>query len=639
MCGIFGIYTKKVINTINENKFTDSLKIISHRGPDNINSYFNNSNAIGHARLSIIDLNNNSNQPFHSLDNRYSLIFNGEIFNYIEIKKDLEAEGIIFKTESDTEVLLKAFICWGKSCVKKFNGMWAFIIYDSLKNEFFCSRDRFGIKPLYYCQYNNQILVASEIKSILNYYPELAKPNYNVIANYCRTSIGAQHTQTWFDNIYRIEPATNVLFSQGKIEVEKYWEYPKAIDKKITFKEALEQYKSIFLDSVKIRLRSDVPIGITLSSGIDSTSIASVMHKVNNRVNFKTYTAKFENSNYSKEEKQNYKGDIEINESKLVEKLTSKLGMSSNLIETNYENYIPNLKKLIWHLESGHGSPAIYPLDQVVGRAKNDVTVILEGQGADELLGGYINVAGMTYIVDQLKKMNLLKAYKEWSILIETYSYKIAIVLFIRQLNINLINKIFLRLSGIEKLFKGPIKKYKSLKDYPKEPTGFDDRLNKHLYEAHTGGLVNLLHYGDAISMKHSVESRLPFMDYRLVDLAFKLPPEFKIHNGQGKYIHRKAMEGILPDFILENKIKFGFDSPLSEILFKEGKNSVKSILLSDKCLERNLFDENALRNMFSKPQTSIINTTRYIYRILCVELWFREFIDTSEINSSNNSI
>ena len=156
MCGIFGIYTNENSKAINKHRFTDSLKIISHRGPDNINSYFHNSNALGHARLSIIDLNNNSNQPFHSLDNRYSLIFNGEIFNYIEIKKDLDAEGIVFKTESDTEVLLKAFICWGKSCVKKFNGMWAFIIYDSLKNEFFCSRDRFGIKPLYYCQYNNQ---------------------------------------------------------------------------------------------------------------------------------------------------------------------------------------------------------------------------------------------------------------------------------------------------------------------------------------------------------------------------------------------------------------------------------------------------------------------------------------------------
>ena len=210
MCGIFGIYSKKKSTVINKNRFTDSLKIISHRGPDNINSHFHNSNALGHVRLSIIDLNKNSNQPFHSLDNRYSLIFNGEIFNYIEIKKDLESEGIVFKTESDTEVLLKAFMHWGKSCVQKFNGMWAFIIYDSHKDEFFCSRDRFGIKPLYYCQYNNQILVASEIKSILNYYTELAKPNYNVIANYCRTSIGGQHSQTWFKNISRI---TNTIVS------------------------------------------------------------------------------------------------------------------------------------------------------------------------------------------------------------------------------------------------------------------------------------------------------------------------------------------------------------------------------------------------------------------------------------------
>lgn len=628
MCGIFGVYTKKVDNTINENKFTDSLKIISHRGPDNINSYFHNSNALGHARLSIIDLNNNSNQPFHSLDNRYSLIFNGEIFNYIEIKKDLEAEGIIFKTESDTEVLLKSFIYWGGACVKKFNGMWAFLIYDSLKNEFFCSRDRFGIKPLYYCQYNNQILVASEIKSILNYYPELAKPNYNVIANYCRTSIGAQHTQTWFDNIYRIEPATNVLFSQGKIEVEKYWEYPKAIDKKITFNEALEQYKSIFLDSVKIRLRSDVPIGITLSSGIDSTSIACLMHKVNNRVNFKTYTAKFERSNFSETEKQNYKNDIEIDEAKIVKKFTSELNMSSNFIEVNYDNYVDNLSNLIWHLESGHGSPAIYPLDQVMKRATKDVTVVLEGQGADELLGGYINISAMVYIVELLKKFKFLKALREWKSLIKTYSSKIGILLFVRQLNYKFINNLFFRMYGVDKLFTGPLKKYKQMNDYPKKQTNFDNTFNYHLYKNHTGGLVNLLHYGDAIAMKHSLESRLPFMDYRLVELAFKLPPEFKIKNGVGKYIHRKAMKGILPDLILENKIKFGFDSPLSEILFNEGENSVKSVLFSKRCLNRGLFDKKTLEKMFLNSKTNKINTSRYLYRTLCVELWFREFID-----------
>lgn len=629
MCGILAIVNLNSQTPVNKKKVTESLKIMSHRGPDNTNTFYpDNFKVLGHVRLSIIDLNNQSNQPFFSKDKRYSVIFNGEIFNYTEIRNELEQKGVIFLTDSDTEVLLQAYINWGKSCVNKFNGMWAFVIYDSLENKFFCSRDRFGIKPLYYCNHNDQVIFASEIKSILNYFPELVNPNYNVIANYCRTSIGAQHKETWFEKIYRVESANNVILSNNQIEFERYWDYPRKIDRNISFNDALKKYKDIFLDSVKIRLRSDVPIGITLSSGIDSSSIASLMHKVNNRVKFKTYTAKFDNSNYSNEEKQNYKNDVEIDEAKTVKKLTSDLNMSSNFIEVNYDNYIDNLRNLIWHLESGHGSPAIYPLDQVVQRAKNDVTVILEGQGADELLAGYINIVGMTYIVDQLKKMNILKAYKEWKVLIKTYSYKITIILFLRQLNLNFINRIFFHFSGIEKLFKGPIKKYKSLKDYPNESTGFDDRLNKHLYEAHTGGLVNLLHYGDAISMKHSIESRLPFMDYRLVELVFKLPPEFKIHHGQGKYIHRKAMDGILPNFILKNKIKFGFDSPLSEILFKEGKNSVKSILFSEKCLSRNLFDENALKDIFSKPQTSIINSTRYIYRILCVELWFREFID-----------
>ena len=628
MCGILAIYSNNKQLIINKEKFRDSIEIINHRGPDNIDVYYDNSTALGHARLSIIDLKKSSNQPLHSEDNRYSIVFNGEIFNYIEIRNDLEKKGVTFLTGSDTEVLLHAYIHWGKSCVKKFNGMWAFVIYDSLKNEFFCSRDRFGIKPLYYCKHKEHFIFASEIKSILNYFSELAIPNYNVIANYCRTSIGAQHSETWFKKIFRVEPANNVIVSNNQIEFQRYWDYPRKIDRNISFDDALKKYKDIFMDSVKIRLRSDVPVGITLSSGIDSTSIANSVNNINNKVNFNTYTAKFDNSNFSETEKQNYKNDVEIDEATIVKKFTSELNMSSNFIEVNYDNYVDNLSKLIWHLESGHGSPAIYPLDQVMKRATKDVTVVLEGQGADELLAGYINISAMVYIVELLKKFNFLKALREWKSLIKTYSFKIAIMLFVRQLNYKFINNFFFRMYGVDKLFTGPLKKYKQMNDYPKKQTNFDNTFNYHLYKNHTGGLVNLLHYGDAISMKYSLESRLPFMDYRLIELAFKLPPEFKIKNGVGKYIHRKAMKGILPDFILENKIKFGFDSPLSEILFNEGENSVKSVLFSDRCLNRGLFDKQTLKKMFLKSKTNKINTSRYLYRILCVEIWFREFID-----------
>ena len=218
----------------------------------------------GHVRLSIIDLNENSNQPFCDDTDNYYIVFNGEIFNYLEIKLELEGFGHMFKTNSDTEVLLKSYIQWGEECVQKFNGMWAFSIYDKLQDKLFCSRDRFGIKPFNYANIDGQFIFASEIKAILTYFPVLKVPNYNVIANYCRTSIGAQIKETWFKEIYRLEPAHNLVIDSSGFKIKRYWDYPRKINNNISFDKAKETYKSIFENAVKMRMRSDVASWILL---------------------------------------------------------------------------------------------------------------------------------------------------------------------------------------------------------------------------------------------------------------------------------------------------------------------------------------------------------------------------------------
>ena len=342
----------------------------------------------------------------------------------------------------------------------------------------------------------------------------------------------------------------------------------------------------------------------------------------------KTYTASFRNSNFSKEEKQNYKNDVSIDEPALVEKLAEKLQLDSELVEVDYTNYIEKLAELIYYIEAGHGSPAIYPLDQVLVRAKQDVTVLLEGQGADEMLGGYIQITGPLNILRLLGKFQFGRALREINAFKHDYSLFVSLMLLVRYANFKIVNDLFLWFSGLSTLFVGPIKDYVQLKDYPTAEDGFDDSLNKHLFRAHTGGLVNLLHYGDGISMKNTLESRLPFMDYRLVEFVFSLPGEFKVSNGKGKILHREAMKGIVPKFILENPLKFGFDSPLSEVLFSSGENSIKSFLLSEKAKTRGLFDSQKLEKMLTTKKTGSINYTRYLYRILCVEIWFRLFID-----------
>lgn len=627
MCGILGIYSI-ASKDFDSNKFKQALLKMKHRGPDShaIKEY-DKRVLFGHLRLSIIDLKEDSNQPLE-LDDRFSIVFNGEIYNYLELRSELIELGYSFKTDGDTEVLLRSYQHWGEKCVERFNGMWAFSIYDKFTQNLFCSRDRFGVKPFNYAYVNGQFIFSSEIKSILAYFPELKVPNFNVIANYCRSSIGAQIKDTWFENIYRLEPAHNLLFDlTNGVQIKRYWDYPKTTNRKITFEEAKQTYKNLFANAVSLRMRSDVPVGFTLSSGIDSSSIVSILRGGLDKNN-KTYTAAFSNSEFKSSEKQNFRNNIEINEPMLVQKLANQFDLCPTLVEVDYKDYVNKLSKIIYHMESGHGSPAVFPLDSILEVAHKEVTVVLEGQGADELLGGYISSVQPIFILELLKKFKFRSALSEYMNFKKNYSIKAAILLFVRGSNVGWFSKVFYKLNGIDDFYSGKIKKYKHIKDFPLEPQQFDNKLNEHLFQAHTGGLVNLLHYGDAVSMKHSLESRLPFMDYRLVNFVFSLPSEFKIRNGVGKYLHREAMKGIVPEFILNNPIKFGFDSPLLHLFSNEEPNSASSVLLSEKCLQRGLFNETAIRKALNVQKEGGKNYSRYLYRMLSVELWFREFID-----------
>jgi asparagine synthase (glutamine-hydrolysing) len=628
MCGIFGVYKiNEKSNEFDLAKFESALLSMKHRGPDAHACKMVYNNALfGHLRLSIIDLNEESNQPFE-IDSNYSIVFNGEIYNYLELKEELIGYGYSFRTKGDTEVLLRSYQHWGEACISKFNGMWAFAIYDHKEQKLFCSRDRFGVKPFNYATVNGQFIFSSEIKGIINYFPELKVPNYNVIANYCRTSIGAQIKDTWFENVFRLEPAHNIVIRSGKMSIYRYWDYPRKVDKAISFDHALVKYKELFKDAVNLRMRSDVPVGFTLSSGIDSTSLVCSL-KGNFKLNTNTYTASYTGKLFKRSEKPNFKADVEIDEPSIVRRLARDLEMNPTIVEVSYEKYLEDLKKIIFFMESGHGSPAVFPLFHVLKEAQKDVTVVLEGQGADELLGGYISNVTPVYIRELLSKFKFRKAADVLTAFVKVYSLKAMLMLIVRHANNSFINKLFFRLTGQDALYIGKLKSYKGIKDYPIEPSGFDTLFNKHLYKAHTGGLVNLLHYGDAISMAHSIESRLPFMDYRLVEFVFSLPSEFKLRNGLGKFIHRKAMEGIVPDYILQNPLKFGFDSPLAHLYCEEGADTPKGILLSDRCINRGLFSKQALQKAFKEQKAETKDHSRLLYRMLSVELWFRQFID-----------
>lgn len=553
MCGIFGVYnlqrSKKKVDDVLALK---ALQTMQHRGPDAsaVNKIDENT-LLGHLRLSIIDLHEHSNQPFSVDNNNYLLSFNGEIYNYIELRETLIQKGYSFTTSGDTEVLLRAYQEWGVDCLQQFNGMWAFAIYDKEKDMMFCARDRFGVKPFCYTFHENQFVFSSEIKGIITYFPELKKPNYKVIANFCRTSVGAQQEETWFDGIYRLQPSHYMLINRTGHQTVRYWNYPDKVDTNISFEEAQEKYLRILDDAVKLRMRSDVPVGTTLSSGIDSNSIVYLLRKFY-KGRHDTYTAYFESDNFLESEKKNYKTDIKIYEKDLVEKVTNDLDLNANFIKLDFSDFNKELEKIVWHLESGHASPAIIPLNKILRAAKKDVTVILEGQGADELIGGYINNNFFPIIIEDLKRGKFGAIYENWKEFAKNYSISQTMLLFIR----SYANK-FSWITRFEQfilkknIYGKKLKNQPFMKDYPFEPHNKSGYFNDVMIKQHTGGLVDLLHYGDAISMAHSLESRLPFMDYRLVEFIFTLPYDMKMQKGLGKYIHRKALVGIVPDFIL----------------------------------------------------------------------------------------
>ncbi|MCO5284471.1 MAG: asparagine synthase-related protein [Saprospiraceae bacterium] len=265
---------------------------------------------------------------------------------------------------------------------------------------------------------------------------------------------------------------------------------------------------------------------------------------------------------------------------------------------------------------------------EIFKKATEDITVVLEGQGADELLAGYLNNVESIYLIELIRKFRFKKAIIELNEYCKVYSLSSLVMLFVRQLNSGWIHKLYYKVSGVSAFYIGHLSKYKHIKDSPRKAKGFDCSVNAHLFKSHTGGLVNLLHYGDAISMAYSLESRLPFMDYRLVEYVFSLPSEFKICNGQSKYIHRKAMEGVVADEILSQKVKFGFSTPLTNMFLEKGHNSAASILLSKRCIDRGLFSEKGIQKSLKDLERGTKDRSRFLYRMLNVELWFREFID-----------
>lgn len=538
MCGIAGIIGKKETDKLVIKKMTDAIQ---HRGMDGEGFYSCENFVFGHRRLAIIDLSSAAAQPMQYL-NRYVITYNGEIYNYIEIKKELEKQGYIFKNGSDTEVILASYDFWGVDCLNKFNGMWAFVIYDKKEQNFFISRDRFGKKPLYYSSSDELFIFCSEVKGIYASDMVEKKPNDSYLKKYLEDGANEYQAQTAFKNIYRFPFAHYFLGTEeelmNKPEFIRYWNFTVNTNREKFCPEKAryyaQQYYDLLSEAVKIRLRADVKIGSALSGGLDSSSIVYLINE-NLKRQGKSELQETFSSVYKSE------GTEECDESKYIDLLAEKLNVNSNQIEPN-EEYIPREhEKMIWHIENPPDSTLMSSWYTFLKVNMVGIKLTLDGQGADEQLGGYL-----MYIPSYLQSLSLSDFYKESIKFLKIPGAKKQVLLAYLLVHTRLI---------LGERFLREIFLILKKRDIPLH-------LNLELKKSIENDLVTLIHYADHTSMAHGVESRMPFMDYRLIEFLATVPACYKMHNGWTKYIARLAFDKKLPDEVCWRKDKMGWPVP-----------------------------------------------------------------------------
>lgn len=587
MCGIAGIISmnQQFVSTERLKAMTDA---IAHRGPDGEGSWINENKTVGfgHRRLAIIDLSEAAAQPFHYL-NHYSITYNGEIYNYIELKEELLKKGYQFRTQSDTEVILAAYDCWKEECLPQFDGMFAFAIWDEQEQTIFAARDRFGEKPFYYFFNGEQFVFASEMKAL--WAAGVKKEiDHTMLLNYI--GLGwvknpVDLSQTFYKNIICLSQSHYLKLSlkEGKNEITQYWDLDKETVSTISEAEAIEQFQSLFSTSIKRRLRSDVEVGTSLSGGLDSSSIAASIKTQNPKSKIQVFTASFPG--------------FEKDETAYAKQVADQFQLQQFTVTPTAETLLNDIQKLIYHQEEPFQSGSIYAQYKVYELAKqHGVKVILDGQGADELLAGYYKY--IHWFLQEKAKGGTLNAERkallqnnipfEWS-----WKNKFA-ARFPEIAAVQLESKAFKELkfsAGIDAAyFKEHINKQTIFKPIVR-------KLNDLLYyNTMQFGLEELLRYADRNSMAHGTEVRLPFLNHELVQFAFSLPSHYKIHNGFTKYILRESMKQVLPSSIVYRTDKVGYEPPqqqwmqtpgLTELLMESRKKLVNEKIIRADVLQQ----------------------------------------------------
>ena len=615
MCGIAGIYSDK--NEADPTLLATMSSRLIHRGPDGEGTYLRGSVGLAHRRLSIIDLSEMAAQPMTNEDETLWLVFNGEIYNFPELREELIRTGHTFRSHTDSEVILHAYEEWGPECVNRFNGMWAFALYDQTEDVLFCSRDRFGIKPFYYTVAGGTFLFASEIKALLVSPGVGTKPNDARLMDYLAWGVLDHTSETMFVGIFQLPPAHSMVVRKGLPEEPvPYWDLhvsdkrtgtddknankAKTANntKKAADNEAADHLRALLLDAVRLRLRSDVPVGTCLSGGIDSSTITAQINdlirqeapsSVGSRQ--KTFSACYQ--------------DKRFDESSYIDEVVKATGVDAHRTFPDPDTLQEELEHLVYLQDEPFGSLSIYAQYRVMALAGDHVTVVLDGQGADEQLGGYIG-----YIVPYLRGLK----YHPLTLIREVVGTSLHHHRFFWDAKKQIAAR-----KERRSLLCGdipPIDRYAG---------SLPDVLAR---EIKSTNLPALLHYEDRNSMAFNVESRVPFLDYRIAEYLASLPMDQKIRHGVTKYVLRQAIRGLVPENIRNRMDKMGFVTP-EEVWMKEDlRPLVTELLSSDRFKKRPYWDAEQVSQSYQAYAEGRATYSPEIWRIVCTELWFQTFFE-----------
>jgi asparagine synthase (glutamine-hydrolysing) len=639
MCGIAGLVSVHPLDDGATPRALGMREVLTHRGPDEAGLHSDTHAVLVHRRLSIVDLKTGQ-QPLSNEGGTVWVVFNGEIYNHVDLRTDLERRGHRYRTKSDTETIVHAYEEWGDDSVHRFRGMFAYAIWDAARRRLLLVRDRLGIKPLYWTQAGDRLLFGSEIKAILA--SGLIEPEANVAV--LPEVLSLRYTSgsdTMFRHIYKLLPGHQLVFEDGKASIHQYWDVPVGAHQgrepgTETVVDCVARFRELLEESVRLRLMSDVPLGMFLSGGIDSSAIASIVARLIDR-RLQTFSVAFKQRAYTELE---YSREV-----------ARTIGAETHEIVIDDRDFFGTLPRLLWHEDEPIAHPSSVPLYFVSELARRHVTVVLTGEGSDELLAGYGKYLRVSWnwragaVYERLLPVALRRKI-ERSILpclpsrLGRYARRSFLAMDRSPEAMFLDNFAAVRIADQQRLLAPGLREiaagsaaYASSLTYFERPGGSSTLLDRLLYADLKTYLVELLMKQDQMSMAASIESRVPFLDHTLVEFAAGLPDDWKLSGWTTKRILREAMKGFLPKSIL-NRPKSGFPVPFGAWTRRGWNGVVRDVLLDRRSRERGILDPAAVGTLLKEHAIRATDGSDRLWSLLNLELWFRTFIDREGVQT-----